>query len=61
MKRITDRNTPAHLAARGFMPGANIADYLEVRPGQHWDTPHSVIDLELIRAEGFGSSLFSVE
>jgi endoglucanase len=53
MKRITDRNTPAHLAARGFMRGANIANYLEVPPGEHWDTPHTVADLKLIRAEGF--------
>jgi hypothetical protein len=48
-----DRNTPAYLAARGFMRGVNIANYLEVPPGEHWDTPHSVEDLELIRAEGF--------
>jgi len=53
MKRIADRNTPAHLAARGFMRGANIANYLEVPPGEHWDTPHTVADLKLIRAEGF--------
>jgi endoglucanase len=53
MKRITDRNTPAHLAARGFMRGANIANYLEVPPGEGWSTPHTVVDLKLIRAEGF--------
>jgi endoglucanase len=53
MKRNADRNTPAYLAARGFMRGANIANYLEVPPGEHWDTPHTVADLKLIRAEGF--------
>jgi endoglucanase len=53
MKRITDRNTPAHLAARSFMRGANIANYLEVPPGEHWGTPHTVADLKLIRAQGF--------
>ena len=53
MKPIADRNTPAHLAARGFMRGANIANYLEVPPGEHWDTPHTVLDLQRIRAEGF--------
>jgi len=53
MKRITDRNTPAHLAARGFMRGANIANDLEVPPGEKWSTPHTVADLKSIRAEGF--------
>jgi endoglucanase len=53
MKRNPDHNTPAYLAARGFMRGVNIANYLEVPPGEHWDTPHSVEDLKLIRAEGF--------
>jgi len=53
MKRITDRNTPAHLAARGFMRGANIANYLEVPPGGSWAMPHTIKDLTLIHAEGF--------
>jgi endoglucanase len=53
MKRITGRGTPAHLAAKGFMRGANIANYLEVPPGDHWSVPHSVLDLKQIRAEGF--------
>ncbi len=53
MKPIAGRRTPAHLAAAGFMRGANIANYLEVPPGEGWFTPHSVLDLKLIRAEGF--------
>jgi endoglucanase len=53
MKRITDRNTPAHLAARGFLRGANIANYLEVPPGEGWAVAHTVADLKFIRAEGF--------
>ena len=53
MKRITGRNTPAHLAAKGFMRGANIANCLEVPPTEHWSVPHSVLDLKQIRAEGF--------
>jgi len=53
MKRITGTNTPAHIAARGFMRGVNIANYLEVAPGGGWDVPHSVGDLQHIRAEGF--------
>ena len=53
MKRITGRNTPAHLAARGFMRGANIANYLEVPPNEHWAVRHTARDLKQIRAEGF--------
>jgi endoglucanase len=53
MKRITGRSTPAHLAARGFMRGVNLANYLEVPPGERWSTPHTVVDLKLIRDEGF--------
>ena len=53
MKRIPRLNTPAHLAARGFMRGANIANYLEVPPAEHWNSPHTVEDLKLIRAQGF--------
>jgi endoglucanase len=53
MKRITGRHTPAHLAAKGFMRGVNIADYLEVPPGEHWAVPHTALDLKQIHAEGF--------
>jgi endoglucanase len=53
MKRITSRQTPAHLAAKGFMRGANIGNCLEVPPGEHWSVPHTVLDLQQIRAEGF--------
>ena len=53
MKRIADLNSPAHLAAKGFMRGVNIANYLEVPPSQHWSVSHSVLDLQEIRAQGF--------
>jgi len=53
VKHNTDRTTPAYLAAKGFMRGANIANYLEVPPGQNWQSIHTVADLKLIRAEGF--------
>src|SRR5580658_10401761 len=53
VKHTAEGQTPAHLAARGFMRGANIANYLEVPPGENWSTPHTVVDLKLIRAEGF--------
>ncbi len=53
MRRLTATNTPAHKAARGFMRGANIANYLEVPPAESWSVAHSPADLVLIRAEGF--------
>src|SRR3982750_3835504 len=46
-------NTPAHLAAPGFLRGANCGNYLEVPPGQRWAIPHSTNDLAHMRAEGF--------
>src|SRR5260221_3353998 len=52
MKRITGTNTPAHIAARGFMRGANIANCLEVSPGGG-SVRHTVTDLQQIRTEGF--------
>ena len=53
MKPIANPRSPAHLAARGFMRGANIANCLEVPPGQDWSVRHTAADLKLIRAEGF--------
>jgi endoglucanase len=53
MKRLAGRNTPAHLAAKGFMRGVNIANYLEVPPGENWAVPHTALDLKQIHAEGF--------
>ena len=53
MKRLSDLHSPAHQAARGFMHGANIANYLEVPPAEHWNVRHTVTDLKEIRAEGF--------
>src|SRR5260370_30038567 len=51
MKRITGTNTPAHIAARGFMRGVNIANFLEVPPGEGSSITHTVIDLRQIRPE----------
>src|ERR1700735_1543606 len=53
MNPITDPNSPAHRAAKGFMRGANIANYLEVPPGAGWNVQHTIDDLKFIRAEGF--------
>ncbi|MCI0744082.1 MAG: glycoside hydrolase family 5 protein [Verrucomicrobia subdivision 3 bacterium] len=53
MRRIMDRNTPAHVAARRFMRGANFGNYLEVPPRQTWSVKHTTNDLMRVRAEGF--------
>jgi len=53
MKRINKRNTPASRAAKKYMRGVNIANYLEVPPEEHWGVRHTIVDLKQIRAEGF--------
>ncbi len=53
MKRITDRNSPAHVAAKRFLRGANFGNFLEVPPKQSWGLKHTVEDLAHMKAEGF--------
>lgn len=53
MKRILDRDTPAHRAAKKFMRGANLGNYLEAPPDQNWGARYTVDDFVHIRAEGF--------
>jgi endoglucanase len=53
MKSLRGHDTPAHQAAKRFRRGVNIANDLEVPPNQRWSVPHTVRDLEEIRAQGF--------
>jgi len=54
MTPILARDTPAHLAARRFMRGVNLSNYLEYQPGDPARTQsYSTSDFALIRAEGF--------
>jgi endoglucanase len=53
MKAIAGRNTPAHLAARRFLRGANLGNGLEPPPGQDWGGHYTPDDLRLMRIEGF--------
>jgi endoglucanase len=53
MKPITKHNTPARKAAKKFMRGVNIANYLSVPPDEDWTVRHTVLDLQQIRTEGF--------
>ena len=45
--------SPAHVAAKRFLRGANLGNYLEVAPNQNWSVSHGTNDLVRIRAEGF--------
>jgi len=51
MKRLTARDTPAHRAAKLFMHGINLGDYLEAAPG--WSIAFSADELAIMRREGF--------
>src|SRR6266498_82235 len=54
MTPILARDTPAHLAARRFMRGVNLSNYLEYNPGDPArNQTYSANDFVLIRAEGF--------
>ena len=53
MVRLSDTNSPAHLAARNLMRGVNLGNYLEAPPGQNWGATYSTNDFRWIRDEGF--------
>ena len=54
MTPILARDTPAHLAARRFMRGVNLSNYLEYAPNDPArNQSYSISDFVLIRAEGF--------
>jgi endoglucanase len=53
MRRIAATNSPAHIAARRFLHGANCGNYLEVPPRQNWSVKHTASDLARMREEGF--------
>jgi endoglucanase len=53
MRRIADRNSLAHQAAKRFMHGTNLGNYLEAPPGQDWGASYSADDFDHIKAEGF--------
>src|SRR5436309_7744946 len=53
MRRVASRSTPAHQAARRFLRGTNLGNYLEAPPGQDWGAHYSEQDFVRIKAEGF--------
>ena len=53
MRRLTDRNSPAYRAAKLFMRGVNLGNYLEASPGQNWGVTFAANECAIMRAEGF--------
>ncbi len=47
------RDTPAHKAAKRFLRGVNLGNYLEAPPGQDWGARYGADDFRHIRDEGF--------
>jgi endoglucanase len=53
MKPLANRDSPAYQAARLFMHGVNLGNYLEVPPGQNWGVTFSADECAIMHAEGF--------
>ena len=53
MKPLASRESPAYQAARLFMRGVNLGNYLEAPPGQNWGVTCSADEFARMRAEGF--------
>jgi len=53
MKPLAKTNSPAYQAARRFMHGVNLGNYLEAPPGQNWGVTCSADEFALMRAQGF--------
>ncbi|HEY5040613.1 MAG TPA: glycoside hydrolase family 5 protein [Verrucomicrobiae bacterium] len=53
MRPIASHQTPAYRAARLFMRGANLGNYLEVPPGQSWGVTVSADEFTQMKREGF--------
>ena len=53
MKRLTSHRSPAYRAAKLFMHGVNLGNYLEAPPGQDWGVTVSANEFAIMRAEGF--------
>ncbi|HEY1422525.1 MAG TPA: cellulase family glycosylhydrolase, partial [Candidatus Acidoferrum sp.] len=53
MKRLTDTNSPAHRAAKLFLRGVNLADYLETPAGGFWGVKISADEFPIMKREGF--------
>jgi endoglucanase len=53
MKPIASHKTPAYRAAKLFMRGVNLGNYLEVPPGQNWSVTVTADEFAIMHAQGF--------
>jgi endoglucanase len=53
MQRLTNHDSPAYQAAKLFMHGANLGNYLEAPPGKNWGVTFAADECAIMRAEGF--------
>lgn len=53
MRRLTDFNSPAWQAAKMFMHGVNLGNYLEAPPGKSWGVTVSAPEFTTMKSEGF--------
>src|SRR5208283_5101379 len=53
MKPLANHNSPAYQAAKSFMHGANLGNFLEVPPGQNWRVTVSADEFAGMKREGF--------
>lgn len=53
MEPLASRHTPAYRAARLFMHGVNLGNYLEAPPGQSWGITCSADEFAIMRSEAF--------
>lgn len=53
MVRLTNSHSPAYAAAKLYMHGINLGNYLEAPPGQSWGVTCDAGEFAQMRAEGF--------
>jgi endoglucanase len=53
MKPLTSRHSPAYKAAKSFMHGVNLGNYLEAPPDQNWGVACSANEFAIMKHEGF--------
>ena len=53
MTPIASHHTPAYHAAKWFLHGVNLGNYLETPPGEDWGVKIRASDFAAIRAQGF--------
>src|SRR5262245_53485412 len=53
LKPLSNHNSPAYQAAKLFLRGANLGNYLEVPKGQNWGVTATADEFAIMKHEGF--------